>query len=545
MAISSRVCGRRWAWLPTLAGLTLYVLLVGADPPVARAAVMGGLYVLALRLGRQTEVRISLILAAVVMTAVSPGMLSDSGFQLSFAATAGLIWLVPPLEQAAQRGLPRLVGSSAPAATDLLSQGLLITLAAQVVTLPLIALNFGRLSVVSLITNALILPVQPLVMMTGGLTALAGSLWLPAGQVLGWLAWLPLAWTVGAVEWMSSFSFAALDAGKLSPWLAAAAYAVLAVLVWLTARGGQPLAGSNATAGRLKLRTSTRLALIGGVMAVLVAWLAVVSLPDGYLHVAFLDVGQGDAILITTPRGQQILIDGGPSETTLLWALDHHVPFWDRSLDMVVNTHPEADHLAGLLAALERYQVNRVMVTDIGGQSSLFTAWQTALAQEGAAVIHAGAGMQIRTQDGMQMEVLHPGDMPTDDRYNNHSVVTRVVIGNVSFLLPGDIEADVERGLVAHLRQLTTTVLKVPHHGSNTSSSPAFLGATRPQLAVISVGEGNRFGQPAPEVVQRYASFGIPLLRTDEAGTIEFITDGKRLWVKTERPAPIEDTLAR
>jgi competence protein ComEC len=211
------------------------------------------------------------------------------------------------------------------------------------------------------------------------------------------------------------------------------------------------------------------------------------------------------------------------------------VPFWDRSLDLVVNTHPEADHLEGLLGVLERYRVHQVMVSDLEPRTSLHSVWQAELAGSGTGRVTAAAGMQIRTQDGVVVDVLHPGRVPTGAQPNNHSVVLRLTFGQISFLLPGDIQAEVEQGLVTADPGLAATVLKVPHHGSGTSSSLAWLEAVHPQLAVISVAADNHFGQPAAETLGRYAQLGIPVLRTDQAGTVECVSDGQRVWVYTER----------
>jgi competence protein ComEC len=342
-----------------IGGIALYTLLVGADAAVVRAAIMGGLFVLALYLGRQSEVRTSLIFAAIVMTAINPYVLWDVGFQLSFAATAGLIWLAPLLERTAERPLAALVGAGhVRGGMRLLSAALLVTLAAQIATGPLIVYHFGRLSAISLLTNLLILPVQPMVMLAGGLATLVGMVWLPAGQFLGWLAWLPLAWTVWVVDWTAAAPFASVSLGHFSPWLLAAIYAGLAAVVWWASRAqpeGEIESASQPVGGPRALRASTRMVFAAGAVIVALVWLAAAALPDGRLHVAFLDVGQGDAILITTPGGRQILIDGGPSATTTLWEMGQHMPFWDRSLDVVVNTHPEADHLTGLPEVLRRY----------------------------------------------------------------------------------------------------------------------------------------------------------------------------------------------
>jgi competence protein ComEC len=536
MLVGAKAVGKRRAVWIAIAGIVLYTLLVGGDPPVVRAAVMGGLLVLALFLGRQAEVRTSLIFAAIVMTAINPFVLWDVGFQLSFAAVAGLIWLVPLLERAAERGLTPLVGPGrVRGATGLLSGVLLVTLAAQIATGPLIVYHFGRLSLISLLTNLLILPVQPMVMIAGALATMAGMIWLPAGQFLGWLAWLPLAWTVWVVNQTAAAPFASLTLGHFSPWLLAAIYVGLAGVVWVASRSipddkakpPEPVFGGPSI--------STRLMFAGGALAVILVWLGVASLPDGRLHVAFLDVGQGDAMLITTPRGRQILIDGGPSSTSLLWEMSRHMPFWDRSLDVVVNTHPETDHLSGLPEVLSRFRVSRIVLPDVDSDTSLYAAWETAMADEGVTVTQVQAGTQLSLGDGVWGEVLHPGGVPAGDNLNNHSVVLRITLGQVSFLLPGDIESDVERALTLNGSSLGATVLKAPHHGSNTSSSEPFLTAVDPQVTVISVGADNRFGHPAPDVLARYAEHGIPVLRTDELGTIEFVTNGERLWVNTGR----------
>jgi competence protein ComEC len=265
--------------------------------------------------------------------------------------------------------------------------------------------------------------------------------------------------------------------------------------------------------------------------------LAVATLPDGRLHVAFLDIGQGDAVLITLPSGsRQVLIDGGPSATELNWRLGQEMPFWDHTLELVVNTHPDADHLGGLPSLLDRYRVEQTLVADVEGTSQLYREWETELAEEQLTPTVAQAGMQLALGDGVIATILSPGPATkTVDEPNNHSVVLHLQYGQISFLLGGDIEAPVEQSLVRSQAPLAATVLKSNHHGSKTSSTEAFLTAVHPQIVVISVGQDNRFGHPAPEVLERYAAHGLTVLRTDEQGTIELITDGERLWVETAR----------
>jgi competence protein ComEC len=193
--------------------------------------------------------------------------------------------------------------------------------------------------------------------------------------------------------------------GRFSPWLLAAIYAGLVGGLWLASRArSEAEAQPPPSPSPHRLRGSTRAMFAGGALAVTLIWLAAASLPDGRLHVAFLDVGQGDAIFFTTPGGRQILIDGGPGPTDVLWGMGRHMPFWDRSLDVVVNTHPDADHLAGLPEVLGRYQVGQVILPDVGGESTLYAAWQEAMAAEGATITQAEAGMRLSLEDGVQIE---------------------------------------------------------------------------------------------------------------------------------------------
>jgi competence protein ComEC len=537
LLLGQQLVGKRYAPPLAMAGILVYTLLVGADAAVSRAAVMGIVWVLAIWLGRPALALNSLIFSSFVLTLINPLILWDVGFQLSFMATLGLILLVPPLERGIFGLLQRLLKTDQVGlAMALLSELVVVTLAAQIITSPLILYHFGRFSLTSLLTNLLILPVQPPIMIGGGLATLAGMLWLPLGQVLGWLVWLPLAWTVWMVELTSRLPYASLDLGTFPFWLLILMYVAIGAGIWSTQRPRS----EEQPQPRFHLpeigSATTRLWVGGTAVGALLVWLAVLSLPDGRLHVAFLDVGQGDAILITTPAGRQILIDGGPTATDLTWRLGQEMPFWDRSLDMVINTHPDADHLAGLAPLLDRYQVEQALVTNVAGDSDLYREWETQLAEAQLTPTIAQAGMQLSLDSGVTATILSPGSTTAGvDEPNNHSIVLHLRLGRISFLLPGDIEEPVEHSLVSSHAPLAATVLKSPHHGSKTSSSEAFLEAVNPLVVVISVGADNQFGHPSPEVLDRYAEHGFIIFRTDEHGTIEFSTDGQRLWVQMER----------
>jgi competence protein ComEC len=256
--------------------------------------------------------------------------------------------------------------------------------------------------------------------------------------------------------------------------------------------------------------------------------LVVASLPSRHLRVDFLDVGQGDAILIRAPGGYQILVDGGPSPAALLSELGEVLPFWDRTLDMVILTHPDGDHMNGLIELLGRYRVHSVL--DLGEGPAV---WEDVVAQSGARRVVAAHGTQIRAGK-LVLAVLHPHSPPSwSDSRNDDSLVLRLDYGERSFLLTADAGSATEAAMMASGAPLDADVLKVGHHGSDGGTGEAFLRAVSPAIAVIQVGSDNTYGLPAPPLLERLA--GVRTYRTDQDGRIEIGTDGDTLWAVEER----------
>jgi len=257
-------------------------------------------------------------------------------------------------------------------------------------------------------------------------------------------------------------------------------------------------------------------------------WREVASFQRSELKVVFFDVGQGDAILIETPERHLILIDGGPDDT-ILNKIDRWVPFWRRRLDLVVLTHPHADHFYGLAQVLDRYQVDRILWTGVADQELAGHLWAEALAQSSAEVVMAQAGQRIRSASTF-LDVLYPLEsyyryLPRDQ--NDLSVVVRLAYGRHRWLLTGDATVQTENDLMATWGgYLESQILKVAHHGSSLSSQEEFLDLVDPELAVIQVGADNRYGHPAEEVLDRLSERMITILRNDLDGDIKIISNG-------------------
>lgn len=248
----------------------------------------------------------------------------------------------------------------------------------------------------------------------------------------------------------------------------------------------------------------------------------------GMLTVSFLAIGQGDAIFIDAPSGRQVLIDGGPASGGIVRKLSIVMPFYDRSIDVIIPTHPDADHIAGLIPVLARYDVSYVVHSDVQGDTKTAKELVAAMRREGAQDVVARRGQIIDLGDGAYLEVLSPDRTVAGVDTNTGCVVARLVYGATAFMLPCDAPQSVEKYLVALDGQaLKADVLKAGHHGSRTASSPLFVGMVDPAWAVYSRGCGNTYGFPHQETIATMARFGIPVEDTCEQGTIMFTSDGK------------------
>jgi competence protein ComEC len=274
-------------------------------------------------------------------------------------------------------------------------------------------------------------------------------------------------------------------------------------------------------------------------IAAILVWSVALTMPDDKLHVSFLDVGQGDAILIQTPDGQDILIDGGPDPQKINLELGKKLPFWDRTIDLVVCTQPQADHVTGLIEVLQRYRVKQVLEPGIPYETPIYQEWLRLIETRGIEYNIARAGQEIDLGNGIRIEVLNPPESlfeETSHDVDNNGAVLKLMWNRIGFLFTADIRAEAELELVQQRANLKSTVLKIAHHGSKTSTTSQFLVAVNPEVAVICVGADNPFGHPSPEVLEgltdRLGEENV--YRTDQNGTIEFITDGETLWVKAD-----------
>ncbi len=537
-----------YIWL-TLVLMWLYALLAGMHPPIIRAAIMGSLFLIAEYLGRQRSAIIALAFAAAVMVGVQPYLLWSVSFQLSFLAMAGLVLLYPYFQAWGRKGVASLFRARERImdTANIITDGFAATLAAIVAVGPLIAYNFGVVSLVALPATFFSLPALPFIIVTASLVAFVGLLASIVAQILGWLAWLFLSYLVFVVQGFDALPYSSFEVTSVSAWHIWGYYAILAgVIALLNYRNQLADFSSRLISGikkvaegipKPRLGFSTKWLVLPLLIVAVLVWSMALNMPDDKLHVSFLDVGQGDAILIQTPNGQDILIDGGPDPQKINLELSEKLPFWDRTIDLVVCTQPQADHVTGLVEVLQRYKVKQVLEPEVSYNSSIYQEWCNLVEDKGIEYNITRAGQEIDLGNGIKIAVLNPPEdlfEGTSHDVDNNGVVLRLTWGKVSFLFTADIREEAEFELIGQRANLKSTVLKVAHHGSETSTTSQFLAAVDPEVAVISVGADNTFGHPSPDVVERLIDrVGEDnVYRTDEDGTIELITDGERLWLR-------------
>ena len=539
-----------------LGAIWLYALLSGLSSPVERAAIMGSIYLIALALGRPRSILPALGLTASVMAGLEPQALKDVSFQLSFVAVAGIALFTQNMSPLWGRfSGPSTGGGWMSALARGVMLAVLVSLGATLATLPLIAFNFHQIPTLGIPATVLALPALPFLLITSAVAGVAGLVHPMAGQVIGWVAWVPLQYVIRLVHLFAQVPGSAFSVPAFSNLLVLVYYGAFALLVLFPGGPGAFRALVSRVRDRQQERTGHDIArpvgqrfpavaslvlLVGLSVLSGFLWFYAVTGPDGKLHVHFLDVGQGDSVLIVTAQGKQVLVDGGPGITDAARAVGSRLPFWDRDLDMLVLTHPDKDHFRGLIEVLDRYDSDVVLEGSTISEAALYLEWEKAVEGEETRQVAAARGQIIGLDGSTWLEVLNPSPRPTGGALtdsNNDGVVLRLVSGEVSFLLTADIEAEAEARLLREGLPLESTVLKVPHHGSRTSTTRQFLYAVSPVAAVISAGAGNQYGHPHPEVTSRLETRPgeSNTYLTAERGDVEFITDGKRLWVKTER----------
>lgn len=524
-ATASPLLGRRRALFPAVAAVVFYVLLAGADWSIVRAAAMACVYLLGEHLGRPRSGLGALAVVVVGITAVRPDAAFDVGFQLSSSATGGLIAFGPWLRFLMLSALGTKGRAIVPLAVVEVEA---LTLSATVATLPISWATFGRLSLVSPMANLIAEPLFAIAFMAVGATATVALLSEPLGWGIGLAAFHPLHYMVLTAEILAQLPFAAKDTGHVAHEVAALSGGLFALAAWPCYRFLPPdLPATVQTRGTRVIKRAS-LAVIGcGLGGALLTNTLMPLRGPGELKLVILDVGQGDAILAITPNGRTVLMDGGPSGLGLTQELGRALPHWQRQLDIVLVSHPQQDHFAGLIQLLETYDVRQILESSARSDSRTYALFDRSASPLRSSV-SAGTAFEV---DGVSFELLWPPANWEAEDVNESSLVVRVSYAGSTVLLTGDIEGDAI-GALATQSDVHADLLKVPHHGSSTTPS-WFFDRVRARAAVISVGEDNRFGHPTDETLD--ALSGSTVARTDLDGRVTVTVGPEGITISSER----------
>jgi len=520
-AFFSRFLGDRRGAAFAILGIVLYTFIVGADAAVVRAAIMGSLALFARQVGRRQMALNTLLVVAMAMCIWNPLYIWDVGFQLSFFATLGLILYATPFSEFANQIISRYFpASTAEKTAELFSEFVLLTLAAQLTTIPIMAYHFQRISLVSFIANPFILPPQPAVMILGGLALLLSHVSLLLGQLAAWIAYPFVIYTIRMVELFDRVPHGTLILGDLSIWFVILFYAALLSLTFGWSSFKEWIRSIGQRAGAVGAGTGIIILVIG----LLLVWRAAASLPDNRLHVTFLDVGSADAVLLQTPSGTHVLVNGGASVTTLADELGRRLPAFNRKLDWLVVAATEEEQVAALPRVVERYPPDAVLWS--GNEQASFSSLvlKEYLTMNDVRVKNAEVGDVLDLGDGGTLNVLTVGP---------RGAVLLIEYKNFRAVLPVGMSFEALDELQNGASVGPVSVLSLANSGYAASNPSEWITNLNPELVVLSVDAADENGMPDGEVLETLDGFS--LLRTDENGWIEITTDGTQMWVSVEK----------
>jgi competence protein ComEC len=519
---------RWWVFLMVFPVIIAYTLLAGAAASMLRAALVGVLAVAAFAFVRDFDAYTALAAAALTLLIPDPAAIYDIGAQLSYAAVLGILLLARPLHERCLNWLPRWVGLS-----------LAFSLSAQLATMPLIAHYFGKVYWVGLLSNIVIVPLAGVLVCTGLLSCLLGFVGMVLAQPLNFVNYHLTLGLLRVTRFFAQFPHAEATFYQPPAWMLAVYFA--------------GLVGAVTTPFKQLQQKVTRERLLIAALVVCASasvWFAVRS-ADATLSMTALDVGEGDCIFVRAPNGWTMLIDGGTHEgggETSAGSSPRDVgervilPFLLTQgvtrLDAMILTHPHSDHVNGLATVVRSLSVGKILDGQQKGDDPSYERFLYEARLKRVPVLRARRGQVLDLGSGVKAHVLAPLEPPmqnTRSDLNNNSIAIKITYRQVNVLLTGDMEEEAEMRLCQRGDNLRSTVLKVAHHGGRTSSTPEFLRAVRPRIAIISCGTRNPFQHPNHETLQRLEQVGAQIYRTDVHGAVTVRTDGRGCWVETFR----------
>ena len=514
------VINKAFVYVPAIPVIILYACMIGFYTSIMRASILLIFVVMAVIINRDIDLLNILAIAALFILSLFPGSLFEIGFQLSFGTVASiayfmLYWNSSRKDKWYSKSL------------HYTAQIIAVSWSAQIGAALIIAYHFQNISLVSPIVNPIVVFLVSLIVPLGFISCIIGLIYLPLAFLFGYINhYLLISPMISIVSYFSNFWWSVVRSPGFSLWN------ILAFLVLFVFIINIP--------GLLRQRKQ-KLIIAGAFTTAILIWSIALSYEGRLLKATYLDVDQGDSIFVELPGGRNILIDGGAYKERFDAGKRVIIPFLQKKgvnrINLAVLTHPHNDHVGGFIYTLENIKIDEVITGSYGISTPTFDILKERFHEKGIKYRDAELG-NIYKDDKLCIEVLmcgagrFLGSKNEDICMDNNSVVFKITYKDVSFLFPGDIRQDSERYLINSQKNIGTTVLKIPHHGSSNSSNEEFLRAVNPIIGVFSVGRNN-FDHPDPDVIKRYKQLKIKTYRTDLDGAVTITTDGKRGWIKT------------
>lgn len=513
------------AVLLSLVVIGLYTVLVGANAAVLRAALMSGVFIFGKVVKRKGYLPATLAFAVLIMTIFSPVILWDIGFQLSFAAVLGMMLLVPPMERPFRQFWERAIGQNwGKTFSDFLAEPVIVTLAAQIATLPIILTYFGQFSLISIIANFLIIPVQSVILVLGGIGVLLSLISPALGSPFFLADWLFLTYTIEIVRSLAEITTPL--AFDLPAYVTLGILGLVLIYILGNATRAQWLADIKTDGKNMLVRQSMRsIPLFVGLVVLGILGQNIINQPDDNLHVVYMDMGHSQSVLIRTPDGVVMMIDGGDLPSQLLAELGDQLPPNKREIDVWFLTSDASNNIESMLTVIDRYTIQTVLMSPTL-QGDVLGEIKDKLVEKEIPIIESEAGQIIETSDGVSVQVLAP-HTEVDD------MVLRLTYHDAVFLFPGAISRSEERELLQQPHLIQANVMLAINHASENTNSQQWVDIVNPQIVIIQSDPASRFNVTSRNIVDHFTER--KLYRTDQHGRIEIITNGQELNILTER----------
>lgn len=521
--ISKTKINKRLGKIITIVFLVFFMMLTGSSPSVTRACIMAIYTILGSLLHKKVNVLSSISISSIIILLINPYSILDIGMQLSYAGTIGIVFIYPiirKIEGKKQFGTKILIQK--------IKDILLITISANIIIIPIIMYHFSTISFTFLISNLLASPFMGILIILGFSTIIFSFIFSPLGKILASLLNFFTSLFLKVATFSSNLPFSQLyiPTPKIYQIIIYYILIITAVLYIKIKRKQKKRLFEKKIIIRIRTINKKKIAIV---LVLVVLFNLVYKFIPKNLNIYFVDVGQGDCTLITTPQGKNVLIDGGGSEnfdvgekTLLPYLLDRQIT----TLDYVIISHFDTDHVGGILTILKELNVKKVIIGTQYEHNENFKEFTKIVNEKRIKVNVVEAGSKISIEKNLYFDILWPdnNEKISENSINNNALVFKMNYNNFSMLFTGDIEEEAEKILInkyKNTNKLESTILKVGHHGSKTSSTQEFLKLVEPKIALIGVGAKNTFGHPSEEVLQRLENLNCKIYRTDKDGEIK------------------------